>query len=423
MSNTPYKFRVAICGGGPAGLSLAATIARFNDATAPVAFDIYEAQPVIGTVGAGINVYPRTRQMLERLNLMGKLAGEIGAEEGQEAGSAAFDFRKSDQLTEGYNFCRMVASIHTSARLVSYMRSSDVETGSPITLHFADGTTATADVLIGADGIRSAVRSTMFEGSSTGPRPKWTGTIVYRSLIQREALDAIWTNHRATRSLTIYCGKDKHIVSYPISQGNLVNFIGYYTVPGGEGTSFDDKWVRDVSVEEVQACYSGFEPEIQALLKCLDKVSAWAVHIMDDVPKSVDGRVAMMGDAVHAMEPHFGAGAGQAMEDAYIIGRLLTHPLTTREQIATALTIYEDVRLKFTLGIVSSAREIGKLYEFGGDHRPSAEGEDRNWAKMWGDEVSRMWQWQRNTDAVDEDWSQAEKQLVDAVLHNKLSAA
>ena len=71
-------------GGGPAGLSLAATIARFNDATAPVAFDIYEAQPVIGTVGAGINVYPRTRQMLERLNLMGKLAGEIGAEEGQE---------------------------------------------------------------------------------------------------------------------------------------------------------------------------------------------------------------------------------------------------------------------------------------------------------------------------------------------------
>ena len=144
------------------------------------------------------------------------------------------------------------------------------------------------------------------------------------------------------------------------------------------------------------------------------------------------------------MEPHFGAGAGQAMEvsdgpsspdirylstlvsrykDAYIIGRLLTHPLTTREQIATALTIYEDVRLKFTLGIVSSAREIGKLYEFGGDHRPSAEGEDRNWAKMWGDEVSRMWQWQRNTDAVDEDWSQAEKQLVDTVLHNKLSAA
>ena len=94
-------------------------------------------------------------------------------------------------------------TVHTSARLVSYMRSSDVETGSPITLHFADGTTATADVVIGADGIRSAVRSTMFEGSSTGPRPKWTGTIVYRSLIQREALDAIWTNHRATRSLTI----------------------------------------------------------------------------------------------------------------------------------------------------------------------------------------------------------------------------
>ena len=53
-----------------------------------------------------------------------------------------------------------------------------------------------------------------------------------------------------------------------------MNFIGYYTVPGGEGTSFDDKWVRDVSVEEVQACYSGFEPEIQALLKVNSKLLA-----------------------------------------------------------------------------------------------------------------------------------------------------
>ena len=86
---------------------------------------------------------------------------------------------------------------------MSYLRSSDIETGSPLTLYFADGTTATADVLIGADGIRSAVRSTMFEGSSAAPRPKWTETIVYRSLIQREELDAIWTNHRATKSLTI----------------------------------------------------------------------------------------------------------------------------------------------------------------------------------------------------------------------------
>ena len=51
-----------------------------------------------------------------------------------------------------------------------------------------------------------------------------------------------------------------------------MNFVGYYTVPGGEGTSFNEKWVRDVSVEEVQACYSGFEPEIQALLKVNSKL-------------------------------------------------------------------------------------------------------------------------------------------------------
>ena len=99
---------------------------------------------------------------------------------------------------DSHPFC----TIHTSARLLSYSYSVDSDTESPLTLKFSDGSTAAADVLIGADGIHSVVRATMFWGLSHGddlPRqqPKWTGTVAYRSLIERKTLDGIWKDHRA----------------------------------------------------------------------------------------------------------------------------------------------------------------------------------------------------------------------------------
>lgn len=455
-SRTAPKFRVAICGAGPGGLALAATLARYNDPIAPVAIDIYESQPTLGTIGAGISVWPRTRHLLGRLGLIDGLKDEIGATERPEGGKG-FHFRKSDPPEVGYNFYDMpmptdpllihrsalvtvlrggfdshpFCTIHTSARLLSYSYSVDSDTESPLTLKFSDGSTAAADVLIGADGIHSVVRATMFWGLSHGddlPRqqPKWTGTVAYRSLIERKTLDGIWKDHRALTLPMMYCGKDKHVVTYPISQGTLVNFVGFYTIPGAEGTTFTGKWVQDVPVEEVMACYAGFEPEVQALLKCFDKASAWAIHILDSVPKSSDGPVAIIGDAAHAMETHFGAGAGQAMEDAYIIGRLLTHPLTSRKHIHTALSIYDSARLKFAQGVVISARMVGQMYEFGKGWAPPVrsteqqEDEIRNaspqtpeaidWAQRWGKEVSGRWCWQWEAN-IDADWDRAESQL------------
>ena len=85
LSRLSYGLHVSLnSGAGPGGLALAATLARYNDPVAPVAIDIYESQPTLGTIGAGISVWPRTRHLLGRLGLIDGLKNEIGATERPE---------------------------------------------------------------------------------------------------------------------------------------------------------------------------------------------------------------------------------------------------------------------------------------------------------------------------------------------------
>ncbi|KAI0058728.1 FAD/NAD(P)-binding domain-containing protein [Artomyces pyxidatus] len=461
-SSTTPKFRIAIAGGGPAGLTLAAAIARFNDPTAPVAVDVYEAGPTIATVGAGIMVLPRTQSVLDHLGLAAGLMRDV--DPAQRELPNGIRFRKSDQEEDGYDCFHLffpesavlvhrsvlletiqaglpphsLCNLHTSARIVSYSS----EHGNPLVLHLSDGSARTADVLIGADGIRSAVRTNLLASyqrlvdvNVPFVEPTWTGTVAYRSLIKRERLEAISKGHQAGRMQVMYCGKDKHIAAYPIARGTLVNFVAFYSVPGGEGSKFDGKWVRDAPIEEVRQRYVGWEPDVQALLACLETASAWAIHVVENIPHIAMDNVALIGDSVrpftsydvslelwssqaHAMETHFGAGAGLAMEDACILARLLTNPLTTRESLKVALETYERSRLAEVRGIFQTTRRVRDLYEFGVDRpapKPGRENTDTpsqnaQWMTDWAENVRRAWSWEWQRE-VEELWVEAEQML------------
>jgi salicylate hydroxylase len=96
-----------------------------------------------------------------------------------------------------------ICTVHTSSRLVSYQGNE------PVVLTFADGTTRTADVVIGADGVRSVVRAGMFPGGMYEGKkvePKWTGVVAYRSLITRTMLERVQDGqHRALTQPIIVC--------------------------------------------------------------------------------------------------------------------------------------------------------------------------------------------------------------------------
>ncbi|TFY56049.1 hypothetical protein EVG20_g9082 [Dentipellis fragilis] len=415
MSTT--KFRVAICGGGIGGLTLAVTLGRYGD----IPVDIYESAPEIGTLGAGLAVSKRTWDVMRRLGFESEMK-KRGFSVPQEGECLVMLFRRSDQAEPGVDVCRVVApynmiplhrmhlmemlqallpancTIHTSKRFTTYTRNTD---GS-LTLHFADGHTAVTDVLVGADGIHSAVRgavgSDLLESGflPDGLRsseallksidPKWTGTVLYRSLIAPEKVrpeHSVWTGE-------ITC----HLIAYPVSNGAFINFLAFYTVPGGEGTSFTDKWVAEAPKEDVIAPFEGWESDVQELLQALDTTALrWTPHVMESVPFAAHGRVAILGDA-----------------DAYLLGRILSHNDTTPEIIPQALQIYQDIRLSFSQAVVARSRETGLMYEFNGPEYDGVDREDEESLGRWRKRICDRWQFQWNEDPEGQ-WEEAESRL------------
>ena len=120
----------------------------------------------------------------------------------------------------------------------------------------------------------------------------------------------------------------------------------HYPPPSGET-------VQKVTVEEVLAAYDGWGPEVRNLLGCAENPTKWTINVVYphiSAEKWVRGRVTILGDAAHGMLPHLGAGAGQGLEDAYVLGKLLGHPQTT----------LENVEVRFRANFVAEAADCLK---------------------------------------------------------------
>ncbi|OAX42236.1 FAD/NAD(P)-binding domain-containing protein [Rhizopogon vinicolor AM-OR11-026] len=388
-SSTP-KFRVAICGTGIGGLTLAVTIAKFAERDIQV--DMYEAHDAITTTGAGIMISRRTAEVMEALGLNEEISRVSIKDPSSISGPR---FRKSDIPEGGFEWFHHIVkpnhrpsmmhrrdfvdvvkqyipsscTVYFNKRLANYNRQS----AGSFTLHFTDGSTATTDVLIGADGIRSSVRKTLFETIDRDlvdpskirqyTDASWTGTLHYRSVFPVEKLSEIDPNNVALKNFVIFCGKGKHIASYPILGGTMINVAIYVVDKQKIATPFDGRWISEVPREEVEKAFEEFEPALKNLLKCLEKPLRWALHVVNELPLSVCDKVVLIGDACHAMTPYLGAGAGQAIEDAFVLGRLLAHPLTTLDNVHTALKAYQDVRLPFAQFAARESERSGYMYQ------------------------------------------------------------
>jgi salicylate hydroxylase len=226
MSDPPTKFRVAICGGGIGGLTLAFSLSKSPD----ISVDVYEAASKFTEIGAGISLWWRTRQVLKSLGLEEDVIRLLPVRPGKDR-VPSIQYRKADQpdgLAMGTTYSRGElmtfhrAEFHEvllnrlssrcrtspSKRLESYVQ----QPGAPIMLHFQDGSTATCDILIGADGLKSAVRKTMFQDAAklaesqhrnadaaelrNLSKPRFSGFFSYRTLIPVARLSSISPQHR-----------------------------------------------------------------------------------------------------------------------------------------------------------------------------------------------------------------------------------
>ncbi|EQL01553.1 salicylate 1-hydroxylase [Ophiocordyceps sinensis CO18] len=236
VSNKPSS--IAIVGGGIGGLCLAIGLANHQH----LRVSIFEAASAFTEIGAGLALGPNAQQALRLLSHAAERAfrNQATANSSPEFSNTWFDFRRGiDGLSLGKmeNKTGQQQTVHRAkfldelAKLIPQgvahfgKRLARLEeTGlSDILLHFTDGTTATADCVIGADGVHSTVRKHLLGAATPAATPVFSGIVAYRGLIPIEVADEVLGEY--AHNAYLWCGKGGMVMSYPIDFGRLVNVV------------------------------------------------------------------------------------------------------------------------------------------------------------------------------------------------------
>jgi 2-polyprenyl-6-methoxyphenol hydroxylase-like FAD-dependent oxidoreductase len=330
------NLKIAIIGGGIGGSAAALSLLKAG-------FDVhvYEQAPELREVGAGIVLTPNAVRVLHHLGCAGDLAA-LGAT------PAAIRQRRWDDgrtlLCSPVNPPGRTAMFYTShrsdillmlagklppARLhLGHRLTGFTDTGGKVEMQFDNGARAEADIMVGADGIRSVVRGLLF-----GPdQPRFTGCIAYRGLTTAARLKALDLPNEDQ----IWMGPGKHFVHYPVSAGRLVNFVCLIE----RDTWTKESWTEPGDIKDALAAFAGWHPQVGAIISSVTESFVWGLFDRAPLERWSVGRVTLLGDACHPMLPFLAQGAAQAIED----GATLAAVLGKEAGAAAALKRYEELR-------------------------------------------------------------------------------
>ncbi|MES2259822.1 MAG: FAD-dependent monooxygenase [Pseudomonadota bacterium] len=219
---------------------------------------------------------------------------------------------------------------------------------------FTDGSSYRVDILIGADGIHSAVRSAMFGQEN----PRFTGVVAFRAVVPAARVAEVPN----IQAFTKWWGPnpESQIVTFPLNQGKDI-FIFATTA---QDSWTEESWTTAGSIEELRASYAGFHPDATALLAACDDVLKTALYERDPLPSWVQGRMALLGDACHPMMPFMAQGAGMSIEDAVVLAREL-EGVAQPAGIEPALQRYQALRMERASKIQIGSRGNNWLREGG----------------------------------------------------------
>lgn len=314
--------QIAIVGGGLAGLATAQALA-----TVGMKVQVFEAAPALGEIGAAVNVSPQAVKALQAIGLRDKIAEVAHMSPGiytrnmqtgeflefsdrfkmvEQYGAPYYSFHRADLLDAlGSGLDR--SAIHLGHRLTGLEERDD-----RVILGFENGARVDAEIVIAADGVRSAVRHALY-GSDN---PSYTGQMVWRALLNA---DDVPEEVLAPKGHTQWVGPGCHLIAYYIRRGKLVNIVTQQDT---------DKWVEEGwsirgDPDEMRRSFPNPEPRLETLLGVVTECSKWGLFTRPLTQNWGRGRIQLIGDAAHAMLPSAGQGACQAFEDAYILARWL----------------------------------------------------------------------------------------------------
>lgn len=357
-----HKPRVIIAGAGIGGLTAAACLLKRGY---PV--QIFEQASALAEVGAGVQSSANAVKVLIDLGLRDELEKTAVRPE-------AFEFRrydtaelmhriplgKSHEEANGapyYHIHRadlheLLAKavmaldphcIHLKARALGFDQGPK-----GVVLHLQDGRQALGDVLIGADGIKSAIRTQILGATPAS----YTGDVAWRAVIPTDRLPADIMDTVST----VWCGPKRHVVMYYLRARTLLNFAGLVEHPFAEVES----WTQKRPWEDMKADFAGWHPTIQTVIDAIDHDSCYRYALNDRPPVDnwSDGRATLLGDAAHPTLPYLASGAAMAIED----GAILARSLDAHADVTEALQVYQRTRLDRTAMVVRESAGNRDLY-------------------------------------------------------------
>jgi 2-polyprenyl-6-methoxyphenol hydroxylase-like FAD-dependent oxidoreductase len=379
--------RIAVIGAGIGGLTAALSLRE-----AGFEVDVYEQAPVLTHIGGGINMGPNAARVLMRLGLGEDLLREgvrpIGTHQRRwDDGRTLQRAPLNPQCEELYgaphitihraDLLSVISSALPAERLyLGHRLKGFADKGDHVEAQFDNGERIAADILIGADGIHSAVRAILFGEEA----PRFAGCVAYRGLVPAERI-ADLDLELGSQS---WVGPGAHLVHYFVSRGRLLNFVGW--------TEHDqwnrEDWTDRATLERALAAFEGWHPQVRRIIGAADECFIWALFDRDPLPRWSIGRVTLLGDSCHPMYPFMGQGAAQAIEDGACLAACLR--AASDADPAAVLRDYERLRLPRVMLLQAMSRANKIRF-----HMPDGlaqRARDAEWARA-GDRAPQALRW------------------------------
>jgi len=357
--------KALIVGGGIGGISAALCLAKDGHDV-----ELLEQAPTFSEVGAGIQLSPNCTRVLHHLGLekalretaflpegtqirdwkSGKTISEssLGESVVKKFGFPYYHIHRGDLLALLVNAASNNANIrlHSNARIETYREGENSVQLS------VNGEVIKGDLLIGADGIHSAIRASLWGDE----KPTFTGNIAWRALVPASKLP----EGLIRPVTTVWWGPGGHFVHYYLRRGELLNCVCVVEKTGWEIES----WTERGNYDELKSDLRGWHQDIQTLLDSADRESLYKWALYDRPPMKAwgKGRVTLLGDACHPTLPFMAQGAAMAIED----GAVLAGCLRQIAEVPAALQHYENLRRQRTARIQNGSRRNATIFHMSG---------------------------------------------------------
>src|SRR5258705_3308270 len=349
--------RVLVAGGGIGGLTTAIAL-RHQGIKALV----LEQSPVLNEIGAGIQIAANAAIVLRELGLEAAMRAvgvkpqsydyrdlrtgrmlyqaPLGDEAAGRYGAPMYNIHRADLIQILFDAVPPEAK-RLGARCVAMSQDKD---GAEVRLQ--TGEVVRADALVGCDGIHSVVRQHL-----RGNEEKhFANILMWRSLIPAERLEGLNLEERGN----YWFGPGRTLITYWVRPKNLYSILA--SVPAHEVQR--ESWTESGDVGEMLRSFDDAEPRARAMLEQAKTAFITGMYYRDPIDSWTSGRITLLGDAAHPMVPFLAAGAGQSIEDAWTLARVLSR---RQDDVPGALLEYERRRLPRTTRLQPGARAAVKL--------------------------------------------------------------